>query len=170
MFCGNVGGHFSSDDWTDAGGNVFFELCDDCNDNGILDWHDIGEGSSLDCNEDLVPDECHIFVDCNSNGVLDLCDLYSGNSLDCDQDEVPDECQRVVGEFSQIVCGLNQVGKEGTPGTIYPENDMWIPLVGADSDIAFPSLVLMAAEVGQGRVIVDGGVLCGQLELYDNWE
>ncbi len=30
----------------------------DCNSNGVLDYLDLAEGSSLDCNENVIPDEC----------------------------------------------------------------------------------------------------------------
>lgn len=61
----------------------------DCNDNGVDDVIDILEGTSLDVDEDEIPDECR---DCNNNGQLDSLDISSGVSLDIDSDSIPDEC------------------------------------------------------------------------------
>ncbi len=78
----------------------------DCNDNGVDDLTEVAEGSvancndntlpdlcelSIDCNVNMVPDECE--VDCNRNGITDECDIASGESADCDGDGQPDECQ-----------------------------------------------------------------------------
>ncbi|MCH7700178.1 MAG: VCBS repeat-containing protein [Planctomycetes bacterium] len=66
----------------------------DCNGNGILDTDDIAEGTSLDCNQDGIPDECDDpFNDCNNNGVLDECDIAEGLSADCNGNGMPDECE-----------------------------------------------------------------------------
>jgi len=46
--------------------------------------------ASVDCDSDLVPDDCQ--PDCDDNGVADTCDLASG-ATDCDEDGVPDRCQ-----------------------------------------------------------------------------
>ena len=68
----------------------------DCNSNGIPDYQDIANGTSLDCNSNGIPDECDLAsgtsYDCNSNGIPDECDITSGHSLDCNQNGVPDEC------------------------------------------------------------------------------
>ncbi len=75
-----------------------FSLCvspgftDDCNDNGINDLDDIADGTSEDCNTNLVPDECEPNDDCNSNGVADICDLATGSSQDINGNSIPDEC------------------------------------------------------------------------------
>ncbi len=49
----------------------------DCNGNGIADFQDIANGTSVDCNVDGVPDECEITddptLDWNGDGVLDEC-------------------------------------------------------------------------------------------------
>ena len=71
----------------------------DCNLDGVLDYLDILEGTSQDCDGNLVPDECDIAAgapDCNANAVPDACDIASGASQDLDHDEVPDECQEPV--------------------------------------------------------------------------
>ena len=56
----------------------WFAPAQDCNDNGVPDWQDIANGTSLDCNANGVPDEC---------------DLASGTSLDLDGDGILDECE-----------------------------------------------------------------------------
>ncbi len=66
----------------------------DCNDNGVQDVDDIANGTSADCDGNVVPDECEIQArDCNANGTLDACDIIAGSSLDCNGNNVPDECE-----------------------------------------------------------------------------
>lgn len=62
----------------------------DCNLNGIADSIDVNDGTSDDCDSNMVPDECQL--DCNMNGVADSCDIASGQSEDCDENTLPDEC------------------------------------------------------------------------------
>ncbi len=64
----------------------------DCNLNNVNDLEDIANGTSQDCNENSIPDECESQDDCNENGVLDFCDIHSGTSLDRNLNRVPDEC------------------------------------------------------------------------------
>jgi len=63
----------------------------DCNGNGIDDSADIAQGTSGDCNGNVVPDECED-PDCNGNGVPDTCDIADGTSSDCNSNGIPDEC------------------------------------------------------------------------------
>jgi hypothetical protein len=65
----------------------------DCNGNGIPDDQDIVGGTSEDCNENLVPDECEAPSDCNDNGVHDGCDIRDGYSYDANGNGIPDECE-----------------------------------------------------------------------------
>jgi hypothetical protein len=46
---------------------------------------------SLDCNGNVIPDECE--PDCNTNGIADQCDISGGGSDDCNENLVPDECE-----------------------------------------------------------------------------
>jgi hypothetical protein len=62
----------------------------DCNQNEIADSLDIVDGTSDDCNDNNLPDECE--PDCNGNGVADPCDIADLTSDDCDGNFVPDEC------------------------------------------------------------------------------
>jgi hypothetical protein len=62
----------------------------DCNRNGVPDIDDIAGGTSADCNNNELPDECE--PDCNGNGVADTCDIRDGTSEDCDDNRIPDEC------------------------------------------------------------------------------
>ena len=68
----------------------------DCNSNGTLDSCDIEEGTSLDLDQDGVPDDCQVppsFVsDCNGDGISDFEEIEAGAN-DCDQNGVPDSCQ-----------------------------------------------------------------------------
>ena len=78
--CGAIPGCGQS---ADCDGNGNPDECDivqgaDCNNNGVPDACDVPPiGSySLDCNADLVPDECQLAGnDCNNNGIPDDCDL-----------------------------------------------------------------------------------------------
>jgi len=68
----------------------------DCNGNGQQDALDIGEGLSLDCNVDGIPDDCQTSNpnrDCNDNGTPDWCDITAGTSEDGNNNGVPDECE-----------------------------------------------------------------------------
>jgi len=72
----------------------------DCNSNGRPDQCDVppicqGPDCSLDCNGNLIPDECE--PDCNNNGRPDDCDIACGDSLDCNGNRVPDECDLASG-------------------------------------------------------------------------
>ncbi|NNF43491.1 MAG: hypothetical protein HKN62_10685 [Phycisphaerales bacterium] len=65
-------------------------LVADCNGNGIDDLDDFAAGTSVDLNEDGIPDECQ---DCNDNRVFDHDDIAAGTSLDRNENGVPDECE-----------------------------------------------------------------------------
>lgn len=67
------------------------EIITDCNENGISDSEDIAGGTSQDCNDNGMPDECE--SDCNDNGLADECDIAQGTSEDCNGNSVPDECE-----------------------------------------------------------------------------
>ena len=62
----------------------------DCNDNGIEDADDLASGTSDDCNQNNVPDECD--TDSDLDGIVDECDECPGANdlLDTDQDGTPD--------------------------------------------------------------------------------
>ena len=56
------------------GGELAF---DDCNDNGLDDLLEIGDGSSDDANGNLVPDRCEYdFGDLNLDGEIDGSDIF----------------------------------------------------------------------------------------------
>ncbi len=64
----------------------------DCNVNYFPDECDIAWGTSLDIDNDGIPDECQ--VDCNGNGVQDRLDIIPyGSSYDCTFNGIPDECE-----------------------------------------------------------------------------
>ncbi|MBN4058877.1 hypothetical protein JYU10_00240 [bacterium AH-315-J04] len=63
----------------------------DCNFNLLTDDCDIASGYSLDLDNSGVPDECE--VDCNGNGIYDRRDIIPfGSSFDVNCDFIPDEC------------------------------------------------------------------------------
>ncbi len=79
----------------------------------------VGTGTSVDCNNNGIPDECETtadcnndglldvcqpdFVDCNDNGVLDSCDIAEATSPDCNMDGIPDECSVCDGLQLEVV-------------------------------------------------------------------
>jgi glucose/arabinose dehydrogenase len=68
----------------DRGGEIFRvvpRLLKDCNDNGIADGCDIAVGTSLDENEDGIPDECQCRADLTSDGELDFFDFLEFQNL-----------------------------------------------------------------------------------------
>jgi len=76
---------------------------EDCNGNGIPDECDVGDGTSEDCQADGIPDECQLGEnDCNDNGVPDECDIAAGTSEDCNGNAIPDECD--IGDGTSEDC------------------------------------------------------------------
>ena len=59
----------------------------DCNLNYIGDVCDVADGTSFDCDQNNVPDECQ--PDCDGDGWIDACD----NDADIDNDGIPDNCE-----------------------------------------------------------------------------
>jgi len=66
----------------------FVRITPDCNGNDIADETDLEEGTSDDCNENKIPDECESDLDCNNNSVQDICDTALGTSDDCNVNSV----------------------------------------------------------------------------------
>jgi hypothetical protein len=83
------------------------ENCSDCNNNGQEDLIEVANDLNLDCNSNLILDECELneITDCNSNGKLDSCDLEEGLSQDVNESGIPDECECL----SDIALNDNQV-------------------------------------------------------------
>ncbi len=67
-------------------GNCFYY---DCNGNGISDFDDISNKSSLDSNFNSVPDECE---DCNNNGMIDEDEIFGG-APDVNGNFILDACE-----------------------------------------------------------------------------
>ncbi len=80
----------------------------DCNSDGLIDVCAPG----VDCNGNLVPDECD--PDCNLNGQPDDCDITGGASLDCNVNGVPDECDLASGTSED--CNSNSIPDECETG------------------------------------------------------
>lgn len=69
------------------------EFAVDCNGNTIADHLDIAAGTSTDCDQNGVADDCESLPDCNGNHIPDACDLAAGTSTDCDRNGVVDQCE-----------------------------------------------------------------------------
>jgi alpha-tubulin suppressor-like RCC1 family protein len=67
----------------------------DCNGNGSLDACDIASGSSVDSNDNGIPDECE--PDCDASGVPDSVEIANGSVPDCDRNGRPDSCDIAAG-------------------------------------------------------------------------
>ncbi|UCE60461.1 MAG: hypothetical protein JSU63_01680 [Phycisphaerales bacterium] len=102
---------------------------EDCNCNGVDDEEDVIGGASDDCNGNLVPDECEIFLDCNTNGVADFCDIAGGTSEDCNENTVPDDCEpdddcnsNGIRDFCDIFVGTSDdCNDNGVPDECEPD-------------------------------------------------
>lgn len=81
----------------------------DCNGNNLPDDQDISTGTSTDCDQNGVPDECE-YSDCDADGVNDLCEILSGAEDDCNENGVPDWCD--VAYFTSEDCNANFVPDE----------------------------------------------------------
>ncbi len=77
----------------DCNANGTNDACEfgDCNGNSTLDECDIAAGTSEDCSNNGIPDECE--PDCNGNEEADSCDIMAGTSDDCNTNGTPDECE-----------------------------------------------------------------------------
>lgn len=107
-----IGAH----DGTLVNGPLWVDTYADCNSNGVLDLCDISTGTSIDVNNDSIPDECN--NDCNTNGFPDEDDIAAGTSLDCNANMTPDECDAAVGpdcdanhvpDECQLDCNINSI-------------------------------------------------------------
>ncbi len=93
----------------------------DCNNNDTRDSDDIGNGS-LDCNGNLIPDECENLPDCNGNGTDDACDVLNATSPDCNANGFPDECEidpATTTASGSFYCGVSCTA--GCPATCIPD-------------------------------------------------
>jgi predicted outer membrane repeat protein len=128
----------------------------DCNNNGLLDSCEIGNGSQQDCNANGKPDSCDFAagssLDCNTNGKPDSCDLAAGTSSDLDGNSVPDECsgEFIVGGsgFANIQAAIN-AAPDGV--TIRVAAGSFGPI-----DLTGRSLVLRSL-AGAATTFIDGG-------------
>lgn len=67
-------------------------LVPDCNGNVVPDYCDIWiDFTSNDCNNNGIPDDCE--TDCNKNAIPDDCDIAQGGMADCDGNRIPDMCE-----------------------------------------------------------------------------
>ncbi|MEN6338342.1 MAG: hypothetical protein ABFE01_29150 [Phycisphaerales bacterium] len=72
---------------------------------------------------------------------------------------------------SPLVDGVGSVWMEGSPGPIMASSPDLIPVVTGDDDTSFPSVVVVAAGHGRGRVVACGQGSCfknGVIDQYDN--
>lgn len=72
----------------------------DCNCNGVDDQTDVISANSLDCNANLVPDECE--YDCNTNGIPDECEIAGQTATDCQPNGIIDACEVILGLVDDV--------------------------------------------------------------------
>ncbi|RZO56772.1 MAG: hypothetical protein EVA77_01850 [Phycisphaeraceae bacterium] len=100
----------------------------DCNNDGIVDYGQILDGTLADEDQNGVPDCCDQGVpcsspsgeDCNANGVLDSCELEDN---DCNANGIPDDCEKFddcnangLGDPCDIAAGTSQdINADGVP-------------------------------------------------------
>ncbi|MBN1511116.1 MAG: hypothetical protein JXB13_03810 [Phycisphaerae bacterium] len=70
-----------------------FEYQDDCNGNGVVDSVDLADGTSEDCTDNGIPDECEL--DCDGNGLADVCEINLDPGLDLNGNGHLDVCEPV---------------------------------------------------------------------------
>lgn len=63
----------------------------DCNGNSALDICDVANGTSADCDENNIPDECQ--PDCDFDACADACEIICGSQLDANENGIPDDCE-----------------------------------------------------------------------------
>lgn len=80
----------------------------DCNGNGVQDYLDLTQDTSLDdgtlCGlgaDNEVLDACDC-ADCNGNGIPDVLDIQNGTSQDCRGNGIPDECDINSGDAEDV--------------------------------------------------------------------
>jgi Sulfatase-modifying factor enzyme 1/Thrombospondin type 3 repeat len=81
---------------------VIATIAPDCNSNGTIDYCDIAQGTSIDCDGNTIPDSCDIAngaPDCDGNGTLDRCDVFPNGAADDNQNCTPDSCEYKLGDF-----------------------------------------------------------------------
>ncbi|MCY2960771.1 MAG: FG-GAP-like repeat-containing protein [Planctomycetota bacterium] len=108
----------------------------DCNNNGIGDTIDVAQATSLDCDSDLIPDECQVpplgntYADCNANLVPDPCELVLN---DCNNNQVPDDCDPDCnGNFNPDDCDISGGGSLDTNGDAIPDECQLTLMAGAN--------------------------------------
>jgi hypothetical protein len=72
---------------------------------------------------------------------------------------------------SPLVDGVGSVWMEGSPGPIMALSPDVVPVVTGDDDTSFPSVVVVAASRGRGRIVACGQGSCfknGVIDQYDN--
>ena len=83
---------------------------------------DITNGTSMDCDNNTVPDECELGPDCNQNQIPDRCEL-AGN--DCNNNGVPDDCDSDcdASGLPDDCENLDDCDGNGTPDDCEPSDD-----------------------------------------------
>ncbi|MCK4340307.1 MAG: HYR domain-containing protein [Phycisphaerae bacterium] len=110
---------------------VYSDSGPDCNTNGVGDLCDIGMGTSTDCNNNQIPDECE--PDCNGNGIPDAWDISSGGRANCNGNQIPDDCDIAAGTSANVNGnGTITVVAEPPSGTLFEIGTTTVTLRATD--------------------------------------
>ena len=181
-----------------AVGNVSLDVLitngTDCNGNGVSDEEDIANGTSEDCNNSTIPDECEAdpITDCDGNGVLDSCeDLpdcdgdgisncgeIAGGAADCDANGIPDSCESGGGESNQVGVPFDSGVLDGTqasaPFTVQANGSLTsmaidLTYTNVDADGSWAGDLLIQITDPQGTCVEVGGFnvdLCTEVDDF----
>ena len=136
----------------------------DCNANGIFDAIDLSNGTSVDEDRDLIPDECS---DCDDNLIFDAQEIAADPAFDCNANGNLDECD-LTGLYTVKSPRLSPIGLSFpvshtfiTPPTAQEDVTLRFAAI-ADLLSIFWALDVYLNEVFLGRIFSLTGSFCSE--------